>query len=167
MNATAMALLLVGLVASAAAVAMIQNLLKAAVALAAVSALLAVMMFLLGAPLAAVFELSVCAGLITVVFVSAISMTRVRTAEEEDMATHARRSRFRYLPALLIAVGAALLALAWPHLTTLMPQVAPPSAETVEHVLWGSRKLDLLAQIAIILAGVFGVLVFFRKGDAK
>ncbi len=61
---------------------MIRDLLKAAVSLAALSAVLTVILFMLKAPLAAVFELSVCAGLITVVFVSTISMTKLRTKEQ-------------------------------------------------------------------------------------
>ena len=52
------------------------NLLFAAIALAALSAILAIMFYQLNSPYAAVFELSVCAGLITALFVSAISLTR-------------------------------------------------------------------------------------------
>ena len=82
MNLLVMIFLLVGLVISAMVCIMIRNLLKACISLAVVSAILSLIMFLLGAPLAAVFELSVCAGLITVVFISAVSMTRVRSKEE-------------------------------------------------------------------------------------
>ena len=47
---------------------MARGLLRAAIALATTSVVLAIIMFRLDSPLAAVFELSVCAGLITVVF---------------------------------------------------------------------------------------------------
>jgi hypothetical protein len=33
----------------------------------------------------------------------------------------------------------------------------------VRTVLWSIRQLDLFGQILILLAGVFGVLVFFKK----
>ena len=85
-------ILLAGLVLSASACVIMQNLLKASIMMAAVSGVLAVVMFALDAPLAAVFELSVCAGLITVVFISAVSMTRVYSKEEA-----ARREKARAL----------------------------------------------------------------------
>ena len=62
---------------------LIKNLLKAVISLAAASASLTIIMFMLNAPLAAVFELSVCAGLITVIFISVISLTKPLTPEEE------------------------------------------------------------------------------------
>jgi len=36
---------------------------------------------------------------------------------------------------------------------------------TFGEVLWKGRTLDLVGQIAVILAGVFAVLALFRKGD--
>jgi NADH-quinone oxidoreductase subunit J len=52
-----------------------RNLLRAAVALGVGSAALATMFFLLNAPYAGGFELSVGAGLISVLFIIAISLT--------------------------------------------------------------------------------------------
>ena len=52
-----------------------RNLLRAAVALGVGSVALAVLFFLLGAPYAGGFELSVGAGLISVLFIIAISLT--------------------------------------------------------------------------------------------
>ena len=52
-----------------------KNLLRAAVALGAGSAALAFLFFLLNAPYAGGFELSVGAGLISVLFIVAISLT--------------------------------------------------------------------------------------------
>ena len=52
------------------------NLLFAAISLAALSAILAIVFYQLSSPYAAIFELSVCAGLITALFVSAISLTK-------------------------------------------------------------------------------------------
>ena len=55
-----------------------KDLLSAAISLAALSAALAIIFYRLNSPYAAVIELSVCAGLITALFVAAISLTRRR-----------------------------------------------------------------------------------------
>jgi len=56
----------------------LKDLLFAAISLAALSAAIAIMFFKLDSNYAGVFELSVCAGLITALFASAISLTRRR-----------------------------------------------------------------------------------------
>jgi NADH-quinone oxidoreductase subunit J len=53
-----------------------KDLLLAALSLAALSAALAIIFYRLSSPYAAVIELSVCAGLITALFVAGISLTR-------------------------------------------------------------------------------------------
>ena len=68
--------LFVAAIVSAVLAVRFNNLLFAAIALAALSAILAIVFYWLNSPYAAVFELSVCAGLITALFVSAISLTR-------------------------------------------------------------------------------------------
>lgn len=167
MNITAMVILLIGLVVSAMVCIMIRNLLKASIALAVMSAILSVIMFMLGAHLAAVFELSVCAGLITVVFISAISMTRVRTNEEIAEKEKQRRKRFMALPVLLIVLLTGVLFALWPYLDALLPYtaVADGATETVQEFIWNKRQVDLLGQIIIVLAGVTGVLIFFKESD--
>ena len=67
--------LIIMLIASVAA-AMLWSRITAAICLALTSVSLAVILFILHAPWAALFELSVCAGLVTVIFASTISMTR-------------------------------------------------------------------------------------------
>lgn len=52
----------------------LKELVKATIALGIGSALLASVFYLLGAPIAAVFELSVAAGLVTILLLSAIGM---------------------------------------------------------------------------------------------
>ena len=56
----------------------LRDILRAAIALAALSVVLAAIFFKLGAPYAGAFELSVCAGLITVLFIAAISSVEAR-----------------------------------------------------------------------------------------
>ena len=167
MNIPVMVMLLLGLVASAMACLMIQNLLKASIALAVVSVILSVIMFLLDAPLAAVFELSVCSGLITVIFISAISMTRVRSKEELSARVRARRKRFIFLPMIIGALLVASLILLWPHFFSLPHGSAPVNAASGPDVFWNKRQADLLGEVIIILVGVYGVLIFFKESVKK
>lgn len=141
------------------------DLLHSAIALAVTSVILSVIMFVLNHPLAAVFELSVCAGLITVVFVSTISLTRRLTPEEEGVRSVTRRRRFIWLPVLIVICGAAgmfyLPELELPRLS------APQTLTQVRQVLWSLRRVDLLAQILLVLAGVFAVVVLFKPGESE
>ncbi len=168
MNMTVIVILLVGLVVSAMVCMFLQNILKASIALAAVSAILSIIMFMMGANLAAVFELSVCAGLITVVFISAISMTRLRTKEELAEVEKNRRKRFVWLPVLLIVLLSVALILVWPHLDTMLPYKAAVENEvSSQDIFWNLRQQDMLGQIIIVLTGVFGVLIFFKEREEK
>jgi len=168
MNDTVIILLLIGLVASAITCMVIQNLLKASIALAAVSAILSAIMFIMGANLAAVFELSVCAGLVTVVFISAISMTPLRSKEELAEVTKGRHKRFMWLPVVLIITAAVTLFVLLPHLTAIIPGGIPPvDAQTPQDIFWTARQQDMLGQIIIVLAGVFGVLIFFKEREKE
>ena len=171
MNLTAMILLLVGLIITAMVCVMIRNLLKASVALATMSAILSVIMFMVGAPLAAVFELSVCAGLITVVFISAISMTKVHTKEELAEKEKQRRRRFIALPVILILLLTLILVMVWPQISEFLA-LSPTGdialdlgGETAQTFTWGKRQTDLLGQAIIVLAGVTGVLIFFKEDE--
>ena len=74
MSTAAFAAALFATVISALAAVMFDNLLHAAIALGVGSAALAVALFLLGAPYAGSFELSVGAGLISVLFVVAVTL---------------------------------------------------------------------------------------------
>ena len=136
-------------------------LLRSALFLALTSALLSMAMFTMGAPLAAVFELSVCGGLILVLFISIIVMTK-RMPEEEKLAhRNERLERFKYLPVLIIIAG---LILWFTYVPLNFPEHNMIEMADVRHVLWDMRRLDLIGQIVVMLAGVFGVLVLF-KGD--
>jgi NADH-quinone oxidoreductase subunit J len=67
--------LIVTALAGGVAAVVLDNMLRAAVAVGAGSVALASLFFLLGAPYAGAFELSVGAGLISVLFIIAISLT--------------------------------------------------------------------------------------------
>ena len=158
-------ILLALLVVSAVLAVMIRTLLKAAIALAAVSVVLTIIMFVLNSPLAAVLELSVCAGLITAVFISAISLTKVSTQEELEAKRKSRRKRFIYLPIIAVLLAAGLI-LSWPSLQLNIANAAAGNM-TVQNAFWDVRQLDVIGQIIIILAGVFGVVVLFREQEEK
>jgi NADH-quinone oxidoreductase subunit J len=134
------------------------RLLRAVVALAVVSVLVTVLLFRLDAPLAGVFELSVCAGLISAVFLGAITLTQPETNESVAESAKDRIRRYWYLPPLLLLVGVAVVHKALPSVP-----VVPVGAEDVRQVLWTSRHLDLLGQVIILVAGAFGVVVLFKE----
>ena len=168
MNLPAIIILLVGLVGSALFCVLLNDLLKASMAMAVSSAVLAIIMFALKADLAAALELSVCAGLITVIFVSAISMTRTRTEEENKAREKERRRRFVFLPVILIVVICAALFIFWPALDSMI--IEPAAANGLvsgSETLWEKRTVDLLGQVVIVLAGVFGILIFFKEEQGK
>ena len=128
---------------------------RAPLGLGLVSAVLTALLFQMDAPLAGAFELSVCAGLITVIVVSCVSLTRPASQEEE------RKQVRRFHPAM-VAVG-CLGALIWIGSYQLDVAPAAATAEEVRDVLWGARRLDLLGQLIVLLAGVFGVVVLFKE----
>lgn len=152
--------LLVGLLVLATLWTIQTSILRAAIGLAVTSVLLTVLMFQMGAPLAAVFELSVCAGLITVVFASTISLTR--PLDEASAARCRTRRARRFHPAFFAAalVGVALWATGY-----ALEVTAPPAPELagVREVLWGARRLDLVGQIVMLLVGAYAVVILFKE----
>ena len=98
-------LLLTLLVLSALITVMARTLIRSAIALACTSVLLTIILYVLASPVAAVFELSICAGLITVILISVISLTK-SDSQRIPSPLQGRLKRFWYLPVLLIAVGA-------------------------------------------------------------
>ena len=157
-------IILIFLILGALWVVMTRSLLRAAIALAFTSAVLSILMFRLGAALAAVFELSICTGLVSVLFISAISLTHPSTREEtlEHMAERLRK--FRYLPFIVVAVGIALSFI----IVKLSLQLPPPELESdVPTIMWNLRPLDIVGQVIILLSGVFGVVILFKEASKK
>lgn len=139
---------------------MTASLLRATIGLAVTSAILTILMFKLNSPLAAVFELSVCTGLITAVFISAISLMKPLTYKETVTRARERIKRYWYLPLIMLAAGIGLLFLKIPADFSLPSQAA---STDVRMVLWNSRQLDMFGQIIILLAGVFGIVILFKE----
>jgi len=164
LNLTVIIILLAGMIVCAVACIVLGNLVKAGVAMAATSAILSIVMFMLKAPWAAAFELSVCAGLIPVIFMSTISMTNIKSKEELEELKKERKKRFFLFPVFLIILAAVVLAVMWPHIVDFSRSyIIPAFTGNVKEILWNNRQIDLLGQIIIILAGVFGVIIFFKE----
>jgi len=128
--------------------------------LALTSAILTVIIFRLNAPLAGVFELSVCAGLIPVLFVSVISLTQPLTYKEVLTHMKSRFARFWSLPLIVVILG-IILGLMKVKVTTKLPLAE--TQNDVRFVLWHLRQFDLLGQIIILFTGVFGVVILFKE----
>ncbi|MFH1368491.1 MAG: NADH-quinone oxidoreductase subunit J [Elusimicrobiota bacterium] len=136
------------------------SLIRSAIGLAVTSVVLSILMFRLDSPLAAMFELSVCAGLITAIFISAITMIKPLSAEETAVNSRKRKKRYALLLPLMLVAGAAAAYLAVPA------DFIGTFAETennIRKVLWNVRQLDLIGQIAIILVGIFAVQVLYKE----
>ncbi|MDY7018790.1 MAG: hypothetical protein SU899_01755 [Chloroflexota bacterium] len=68
--------LIIAAIASAVLAVRFKEMLFSAISLAVLSVMIAIIFFKLDSPYAGVFELSICAGLITALFVSVISLTK-------------------------------------------------------------------------------------------
>jgi NADH-quinone oxidoreductase subunit J len=142
------------------------NLLRSAIALLLCSLGLTLVLFNLGAPLAGVFELSVCAGLITVLFVLAISLIKPLAGFKKAGRRNLHYQKFLYLPIFIVVIGVALW-LTKGQWITVFPASKAQVAATVGQTLWETRGLDLIGQVVILLVGVFGVVVLFKRGKSN
>lgn len=152
--------ILVTLVLASLWTVMTRSLLRSGIGLALTSVILAIIMFRLDSPLAAVFELSVCAGLISVLFVSVISLTQPYSQKEIIERMKLMLVRFRLLPFIILGLGLILL-LVKVNFDLILP--IPETERNVRNLLWNLRQLDLFGQIIILLAGAFAVVILFKE----
>lgn len=136
------------------------RLIRAVVGLALTSAILSIIMFRLDSWLAAVFELSVCAGLIPVIFITTVSFTHRLTKQRLRARQKERFAKFWLLPFILTIAAVLLYRYTKPPHLASLPMVAQGS---VQDILWNRRQLDLLGQIAALLAAATGVVVLFKE----
>jgi len=139
---------------------MTTRLLHSAVGLAITSAILSILIFRLASPIAAVFELSVCAGLIFAIFISSITVTQRVSAERLIIRKKERLRKFWLLPIIIVLVAAALSQV---HFQMAFNLPAQTEENNVKIILWNLRHLDLLGQIVILLTGAFGVVILFKE----
>ena len=151
--------LLCGVVLFCALAILAKDLIKAAISLAVASVLLGILFFTMNAPYAGVFEISVVAGLITVLFMLTIALTKAEGEVRE------RRWVKIVFPLFFVAFIVIDVLVMKSLLSKL--QIVPSGAESGSFgdVLWKQRTFDLIGQLAVILAGVFAVLALFRKKD--
>ncbi len=142
---------------------MTAELINAVIALLVSSVGLTLLMFNLGANIAGIFELSVGAGLITVLFILSISMTRVLSREANMELKKQHYYKFIYLPVLILILAIILYFNRAQWFGSILVQNARENT-SVGEVLWRTRGLDLIGQISILLVGVFGVVVLFKRG---
>lgn len=140
--------LIVGAVLCAVQAVRAPKLLASVLWLAGVSVLLSTVFYLMGAIQIAVIELSVGAGLITVLFVFAISLAGDEALEAPSIVP-------RPVAGFLVMLAIALIGLQMLPLAPAEPTVA---AVPFVEMLWQERGLDLLVQVVLIFAGVVGVL---------
>jgi NADH:ubiquinone oxidoreductase subunit 6 (subunit J) len=138
--------LLVGLVLFSVLAILLRDLLKAAISLAVASLFLGI-------------EISVVAGLITVLFILTIALTN--TAEEVRESRVVNWAFPLFFLAFIIIDGLVMKGL----LQKVPSLPSAPETGAFGDVLWKGRTMDLVGQIAVILAAVFSVLALFRKRD--
>jgi len=151
------ALLVVAAVVCAARAIAAPRILSSAIYLAVVSALTAVLLFTQGAHQVAAIELSVGAGLVTVLLVYAISVTG---DEAQEGASIVPRTLAGILTGVMVL---ALLGLSLPLLLKGGVIVAAP----LSGALWGQRVLDVWIQMVLIFAGVLGMLGLLTEGKPE
>ena len=156
-------LLFILVAAAAVAAVMARNLLLSALMLGLVSLGASLILFDFQAPWAAVFELSVCAGLITVLFISAVSLIRGEESKTDD------RTRFYAMPLVMGIVAIAAWFYAIPFFESLENSARfGGRVNSLGTILWDIRRFDLLGQISMLAAGVFVInLIFPRRKRQK
>ena len=132
-----------------------QRLLASALWLAGVSVLTSVMVYLMGAVEVAVIELSVGTGLVTVLFVFAVSVTGEHECEPHAVVP-------RPLSWTLVALAVVLLAANVLPVPAALGGTGAPLAT----VLWSHRGLDVLVQIVLLFSGVLGILGLLSDATA-
>jgi NADH-quinone oxidoreductase subunit J len=141
---------------------MMPDLLVAAIGLALASAILSIALFMMDMPWAAVLELSVCAGLITVVFVSAISLTKPMKKPEARAFARKKLLRFMWLPAMALAAFIYMMVSFDFGSAPFSRSSLGNMAADFRNIMWLARPMDMIGQMIMILVGIFGVVVLFK-----
>jgi NADH:ubiquinone oxidoreductase subunit 6 (subunit J) len=151
-----LAFLTIALVLFAIQAIRVKRLIVSAIWLAGSSALLAIEFFLLGAHQLAVIELSVGAGLVTVLFVFAICIAGEDLSEMRSVVP-------KWLASVLVLM--LILLLAW-FLKPAEPGKPLAVESPLATVVWQQRSLDMIVQVGLIFAGVLGMLGLLSEEKA-
>lgn len=133
-----------------------KRLLASALWLAGTSAILSILLYRMAAYKVAVIELSVGAGLVTVLFVFAINIAGDEAMDEKSLLS--RPVAWVLIVALVLLLGVLILPLAGAK--------AAVSETSFAVVLWQQRGLDVLVQVVLIFAGVLGLLGLLAEAKA-
>lgn len=153
-------LLLAGVLIFAGLAVFLKDMLKAVICLLISSVFLGIVFFRLNAPYAGVFEISVVAGLIMVLFILTISITGSQDTVNEPK-----------IPivvfAILFLIFSAIVNLNIFNSGDIERIFTGERYLKFGEALWIGRAFDMLAQISIIFAGVFVILAVVggRKND--
>ena len=151
-------LIVVGLLVCAFMAIRAGRLLGSALWLAGASALTALILYLLGAAEVAVIELSVGAGLVTILFVFAINIAGDEAIDVKSLIPK---------PLALILVIIASGFLLWMVLPSMGVVLPLPQESGFVRTFWEDRSLDALLQIVLIFAGVLGMLGLLAESKSK
>ena len=89
-------------------------------------------------------------------FIATVSLTK-----DSDKKRESRLPTYFIPLFVLIFIGIDFFIMQW-LARSVQPASAPQSAGTFQQVFWEMRSSDILGQVALILAGVFGILSLFR-----
>jgi len=142
------AVFLLGAVLCAYRAIVAKRILSATIYLACISALVSGVIYLLGATQVAVMELSVGAGLVTVLLVYALSVVGDDALDPASVIPK---------PLAFGAVGTVVILLGLMVYPAVQINVGQGTS-TLADALWQNRVLDVWIQIALIFSGVMGVL---------
>ncbi len=152
------ALIAVALIYSAYKATRLKGLLNAALWLAATSCLTSLLLYLMGSPGVAVIELSVGAGLVTVLFVFAISIVG-----DEKIESKVFVPRIAALLITIVSFGA--LAFIWA--SNVPPVFTSKEADILANTIWDDRKIDIYLQAALIISGILGIMLLIAPAVTK
>lgn len=148
-------LLVVGTLICAVLAVQARRLLTAALWLVGVSVLTAILLYMLDAYVMAVIELSLSAGLVTILMVFAITMVG---ADSPDQPVSRPLNWLLIAAMLLLVIGLTL------PLLPLQPTIPETAFATI---FWQLRQSDVFTQIAMIFAGVLGLLGLLTESHIK
>jgi len=142
------ALFLAGAIFCAYRAIVARRILSATIYLTCISALAAAVLYQLGAAQVAVMELSVGAGLVTVLLVYALSVVGDDAMDPPSVIAK---------PLAFATVGLVMILLGWMAFPAVQTPVQTGWVE-LQLVLWKTRALDVWIQIVLIFSGVLGIL---------
>ncbi|OGS17611.1 MAG: hypothetical protein A2219_01220 [Elusimicrobia bacterium RIFOXYA2_FULL_50_26] len=138
----------------------LKDILLSVLSLAAVSTLLSIAFFQFGAPVAGALELSVGAGLITVLVVLTISFI-----QQKKEIPHKRTITWALFSFIAAAAAAGMFMVFTPKAVVNVLTESP--WREVGEIFWKVRSFDILPQALVILSAAFGVLALLRADNGR